>query len=137
MEHTTLLLTIIITSIFCNGWSIITDEGNVLYFIRKPFERAIDNLEHYQNRLIIVNRFDSCNKELKKYIRLKIFQNNIIYYIGKPFVLCITCYSSVWGASVFIAMNGISINTIPYLVINSVAAAFLNTLIYKHYVKFY
>lgn len=135
MEHLQLILTIVLTSLFCLGWSIITDNGNILEWIRKPFEDSIDEINQYENRLSILEKFDKSNKELIGYLKRKIFYNKVVYYFGKPFVLCITCYSSIWGFSVFVALNGLHLSTIPHIIINCISAAFLNTLIYKIYAK--
>lgn len=135
MEHTQLIYTIFISALFCLGWSFITDKGNILYFLRAPFEQAIDNIEQYENRLDVVTKFDSNNIKALKYLKRMIVLNNLVYYIGKPFVLCITCYSSLWGFSIFVTLNGFSIDTLPLAIINSVSAAFVNTIIYKLYAK--
>lgn len=134
MELSQLISTIVITSLFCNGWNIITDKGNVLHFIRKPFDSAMDNIDHLEQKINLLSQFKN-NKYHVDYLSKKLLFNKVLYYIGKPFVLCITCYSSIWGFSVFVALNGLHIDTIPHLIINSVSAAYLNTLIYKHYVK--
>lgn len=135
MEHLQLIYTIIISALFCLGWSIITDKGNILYFLRTPFEQAIDNIEQYENRLDVVTKFDKNNLKAIKYLKRMITLNTLAYYIGKPFVLCITCYSSVWGFSIFVTLNGFSIDTLPHAFISSVGTAFINTIIYKLYAK--
>jgi hypothetical protein len=134
MELTQLILTIFITALFCNGWNIITDKGKLLYFIRKPFDNAMDNIDQTESKIQLLSQFKN-NKYHLDYLKKRLLFNKALYYIGKPFVLCITCYSSIWGFSVFVALNGLHIDTIPHLIINSVSAAYLNTLIYKHYVK--
>lgn len=128
--------TIFATVIFCLGWRIVTDEGNLLYFIRKPFERAIDNAEMFEEKQKMLQKFGSfSDKELAKYLQKKITFNRLLYYIGKPFVLCITCFGSVWGFSVFVALNGLHLYTIPQLIINCVSASFIQTFIWKLYAK--
>jgi hypothetical protein len=133
MEHSQLLYTILITAIFCNGWNIITDKGNILSFIKKPFESAIDNIDEIEAKIELIKKFGDI--KLLRRLNVQLYLNKVLYYIGKPFVLCITCYSSIWGFSVFVALNGLHIDTIPHLIINSVSAAYLNTIIFKHYVE--
>jgi hypothetical protein len=133
MEHIQLLFTIFITALFCNGWNIITDKGNILRFIKKPFDSAMDNIDEIEAKIELIKKFGDI--KLLRRLNGQLYLNKGLYYIGKPFVLCITCYSSIWGFSVFVALNGLHIDTIPHLIINSVSAAYLNTLIFKHYVK--
>lgn len=135
MEHIQLIYTIVISTAFCLGWNIVTEKNNILYFIREPFERAIDNIEQYKNRKDILLRFDQNNKTEIKYLNRMVLLNMVCYYIGKPFVLCITCYGSLWGFSVFVALNGLDLDTIPHAFINSVSVSFINTYIYKLYAK--
>ena len=135
MDTTQLLLTIITTVVFCLGWNIVTSENNLLYFIRKPFEKAIDNIEMYTDRLNMLSKFSNDTIHAINWLKKTILKNKIIYYIGKPFVLCITCYASIWGAVIYITLNGFSIDAVPLIIINSVSASFLQTFIYKLYAK--
>lgn len=43
-------------------------------------------------------------------------------FVLKPFILCVVCFSSVWGGSVFIALHGFL--PIP-LIISCVSTAFI------------
>ncbi len=133
MEHLQLLYTIFITTLFCLGWSVVTNTNNILYFIRKPFDNAINNIDEIEAKIELIKKFGDI--KLLRRLNGQLYFNNAMYYIGKPFVLCITCYSSIWGVSVFVALNGLTLNTTPHLIINSISAAFLNTLIYRLYVK--
>lgn len=113
--------TLFFTVAFCLGWRIVTDEGNLLYFIRKPFENLQDNLEMQTE---LYKSFKS-KKVLEKIKLLK-----VKIYLLKPIILCITCFSSVWGAVVFVTLNGFHVNQIPYLIINSISASFIQTYIW-------
>jgi len=115
------MTTLIATIFFCLGWRIVTDEGQLLYFIRKPFERNISRLEVKRGNPFIPK---------KEVIRLE-----LINYFGKPFVLCITCMASIWGATIFIILNGFAFDLIPALIWNSFAASFIQTFIWKLYAK--
>lgn len=115
----TLLLTILITVLFCLGWRIITDEGNLLYFIRKPFEKALDSYE--------MNKELYAKFKYSKDVKRRVLFLKFIVFISKPFVLCITCFGSLWGAAIYLTLNGISVSQIPYLIINCIAASFIQT----------
>lgn len=121
-----LIYTIAITVAFCLGWRIITDKGNLLYFIRKPFEQMYENLEMNEELYARYKNPAVFNRIYK--LKRKIF-------FAKPFVLCITCFGSLWGAAVFVTLNGISIAQIPYLIINSIAASFIQTYVWVKYEK--
>lgn len=112
------MITLICTVLFCLGWRIVTDEGQLLYFIKKPFE---DNY----------NRINALTELGKK----TPISRTVIYYIGKPFVMCITCMASIWGTVIFIAINGIQVSLIDNLIWNCIAASFIQTLIWKLYAK--
>lgn len=145
MELTQLILTILISSLFCLGWNEITSEGNVLYFIRKPFNVIWDSTEHLEQRISLletnISLLDiSCLEKENTYIEIgklkrALSLNKIVNFIAKPIIHCITCYGSFWGATVFIFLNGFDIYNIHYIVVNSIAVAFVNTFIYKIYSK--
>ena len=82
-----IILTIIIQTLFCLGLRTLLSDGQILYFIRKPFE----NKKHPSILL-------------------------------KPIILCVVCFSSVWGGAVFVALHGFL--PIP-LVISCVSTAFI------------
>jgi len=118
--------TLIITVAFCLGWRIITDNRNLLYFVRKPFEDIENQIEMNE----------ALYEKLKSPIiknRIKVLKTKL--YFAKPFVLCITCFGSLWGAAVYVALNGIDINHIPNLIINSIAASFIQTYIWIKFEK--
>ena len=118
---------------FCLGWRIITDEGNILYFIRKPFD---DNYKLYETILERIEHFKKYDTSLVKELQLSILKHKIINYIGKPFVLCITCFASIWGTAVFVSLNGFTIQLIPQLIITIVSASFIQTLIWSIYARY-
>lgn len=110
------MITLISTVLFCLGWRIVTDEGQLLYSIRKYFElKSALNQRDFRESFTL--------------------SENIHYYIGKPLVLCITCMASIWGVTVFIYLNGISYSLIVPMLFNSICASFIQTFIYKLYVK--
>lgn len=121
-----LLMTISITVLFCLGWRIVTDEGNLLYFIRKPFEDMQDNLEMNEE---LYSRY----KNPTIFYRIQKLKTKL--YLAKPFVLCITCFGSLWGAAIYLTLNGISVAQIPYLIINCIASSFIQTYIWLEFEK--
>lgn len=113
--------TLFLTVVFCLGWRIVTDEGNLLYFVRKPFEDIEDNIEMHEN-------LHASFKDPNILRRIKILK--VKKYLSKPFILCITCFASFWGAAVFVTLNGFHVNQIPNLIINSISASFIQTYIW-------
>ena len=118
---------------FCLGWRIVTDEGQLLHFIRKPFDDNYNALEQINERLEHFKRYD---KTLVAGLKWTLLKHKLINYIGKPFVLCITCFASIWGVTVFVALNGLTIDLIPTLIITCVSASFIQTFIYSLYVRY-
>lgn len=113
--------TLFFTVAFCLGFRLVTDEGNLLYFLRKPFELMQDNLE--MNQELYLSLKNPIVKNRIKILKLKL-------YLAKPLILCITCFGSLWGAAVFIVLNGFHIDLIPNLIINSFAASFIQTYVW-------
>lgn len=101
---------------FCLGWRIVTDEGQLLYFIREPFE----------NNLNRVNALKELSTKIPKW-------RTAIYYIGKPFVLCITCMASIWGTIIYTSLADTF--SLKYLILHCFSASFIQTVIYKLYAK--
>lgn len=118
---------------FCLGWRIITDEGQLLHFIRKPFDNNYNAFEQITERLEHFKKFD---KSLVAGLKWTLLRHKLINYIGKPFVLCITCMASIWGTAVFVSLNGFTIHLIPQLIITIVSASFIQTLIWSFYVRY-
>ena len=126
------MITLAWTVLFCLGWRIITSEGQILYFIRKPFEDIYTDYEVLKERLEHFKKFD---KSLVKSLKNEILKHKLIMVVSKPIVLCITCFASVWGVIVFITLNGLNEGLIPHLILNSVSAAFIQTFIWNLYTK--
>ena len=118
---------------FCLGWRIVTDEGQLLHFIRKPFD---DNYNFYETILQRIEHFERYDKSLVPSLKKTILKHKLINYIGKPFILCITCFASIWGVTVFVALNGLTVDLIPTLIITCISASFIQTFIWSLYVKY-
>lgn len=106
-----ILLTIAIQSLFCLGVRQLLSEGMIFHFIRKPFQ--------YDRHKEVMNIF------LKwgiGYLERDINNSKVLNYILKPFILCVVCFSSVWGGAVFVAIHGFL--PIP-LVICCISTAFI------------
>lgn len=129
-----MIFTLFETVIFCLGWRIVTSEGKLLYFIRKPFDEAINYADELEERVKLLLNFGK-DPEMVKHLQRKIIKNRFIHYIGKPFVTCITCFGSIWGFGVFVALNGLTESLIPHLIINCFGASFINTYIWINYAK--
>lgn len=134
----TFVFTLFWTVTFCLGWRIVTNEGQLLHWIRKPFENIGNKLELYQDKLKLNIQQNGINFRLseQKYYSQLIIWCKFVIFIGKPFVLCITCMASVWGATVFILLNGFSNDLIVPLILNSFSAAFIQTFIWSLYARY-
>lgn len=141
METIQILFTLFCTIVFCLGWRMVTDEDQLLYFLRKPFENLsveIDNQRFIYTDMI--NAPSPNHQEIQKqYYKIVLLQIKLL--IVKPLILCITCMASVWGAivfyfcSIFHFNNIISFHLLPYLTFNCIAASFIQTFIWKLYAK--
>lgn len=121
-------LTLFATVFFCLGYRLVTDEGNIGYFIRKPFEGLYDELEMKREHFI---NFHPNSMQVVGY-----YLKRLLLLIVTPLILCITCMASIWGITVFVALNGITRELAPYLIINCFSASFIQTLIWSLYVKY-
>lgn len=106
-----ILLTIAIQVLFCLGLRQLLSDGMILHFIRKPFQ--------YDHHKEVMNVFLKWGIAYKKE---DIKKSKVLHFILKPFILCVVCFSSVWGGSVFIALHGFL--PIP-LIISCVSTAFI------------
>lgn len=122
------MITLFWTVVFCLGLNICLSDGNILYFIRKPFvslEANLDNKKlHYLN-------FHPDMTEVIWY-----WLSRLLLFILTPVILCITCMASVWGTIVFVLLEGFNDQLIVPLVLNCVAASFIQTFIWSLYVKY-
>lgn len=112
-----MILTLFFTVAFCLGLTIITQEGQLLYFVRKPFVDLDIMIENFQ---------------ALKLSKCKIFFLKLKYFIGKPLIGCITCMASVWGAAIFLSLNDFDL---VKLIINCISASFIQTFIWELYKK--
>lgn len=115
------------TILFCLGWRIITDENQILYFIRKYFE---DNHVEYDYKIERIKMDGEYRKEL---LQFEILWHQVIQFIGKPLVICITCMSSIWGVVIFLLLT--TNFTWTGMILNCVCASFIQTFIWKLYNK--
>lgn len=124
MTLTDILLTIIIQTLFCLGLRVLLSEGQILHFIRRPFEyddvTKIMNIFTFKYHVRYEGGSDAAEK-MQNYRK----KSRIIGWILKPFILCVICFSSVWGGAVFICLHGISLLLLPQLIITCVSTAFL------------
>lgn len=126
------IFTLFCTVFFCLGFRIITDEGQVFYFLRKPFDEILDKIEKNKNRIEAIRSYNPVSKELDFLIKQN-WINGIIYKCGKPLVTCITCTASFWGIFVFYDLNSLHFETLRFILFNCVSASFIQTFIWKLY----
>lgn len=128
MEYSQFFFTLFCMVAFCLGLNQIMSEGNLLYFLRKPFEGLQDELD-VKSELIRHLRKTHKSRELIE-LQNRIIGLKLKYYLAKPLVLCITCFASIWGGSVFVALNGLNESLLPYLIISCISSAYIQTAIY-------
>lgn len=129
MILTEILLTIFITSLFCCGLSVITSDGMVLYFLRKPFVNLEERIERYKDRIA---GFSITELEIYK-LNQNIKSIKAVLYCFKPIILCTTCMSSFWGIVIFAALHGIQVEDIRYVVICCIGSSFVNAFFMSKY----
>lgn len=128
MEYSQFFFTLFCQVAFCLGLNIIMSEGNLLYFLRKPFEGLYESIEH---KVSVYEGLKTWRRQ-HELIELEheIFKMKLKYYLTKPLFTCITCFASIWGASVFIALNGINLSLLPCLIITCISSSYIQTAIY-------
>lgn len=115
-----LLSTLIITG-FCLGFRTIISDGQILHFIRRPFEFEDSKMMNFlKDRLRnkVLSGLENPHATKKKYEKL----SNRIAWCLKPFVICVICFSSAWGSTVFLYINGFYL---PEMVISCISSAFI------------
>ena len=112
-----MILTLFFTVAFCLGLTIISQDGQLLYFLRKPFVDLDVMIENFE--ALRLNKW-------------KIYLLKIKYQLGKPLIGCITCMASVWGAVIFLSLNDFDL---VKLIINCISASFIQTFIWELYKK--
>jgi hypothetical protein len=105
----------------------IENGGNLLYLLRKPFDLLEQEKDILKDKLELALKFE---KPLVDDLKKTLLKHKLILYLAKPFFTCITCFASVWGASVFISLNGFNESLLPYLIIACVSSAYIQTAIY-------
>ena len=125
-----IILSTIIISMFCLGLRTLFSDGMILHFLREPFEydshSKVMNLFRRKLQRMALSGVDDLTKQRKRYLRLS---EKLNFYL-KPFLLCVICFSSVWGGSVFIVLHGL--HFIPELIICCISSAFILKLINDH-----
>jgi hypothetical protein len=128
MEYSQFFFTLFCMVAFCLGLNQIMSEGNILYFLRKPFENLYDEIENKQKIYIDLKPWRRSHELIE--LSHQINALKLKYYLAKPLVLCITCFASLWGGGVFVSLNGLNENLLPYLVISCISSAYIQTAIY-------
>lgn len=122
MTLSDILLTIVIQVLFCLGWRVLLSDGQIFHFIRYPFEHEKDSKINNYYRSKLRQYVLSSDKDVYAMRKGYIEKSRKLSLILKPFILCVVCFSSVWGGSVFVAMHGLL--PIP-LIICCVCSAFV------------
>lgn len=113
-----ILTDILIISLFCNGWYLVTRQGMALCFIHKFYLRLSNGVIKDDGEVVWM----LCHKPILK-------------TIYKPLFGCVTCMSSIWGSLAYFVLNNFTISWIYPVVI--IACACMNVLIYRLMEKLY
>lgn len=116
-----ILTDILIISLFCNGWNLITSDGMVLFFIRKGYLSLASAIQRSDGEIV----WDCYYNPLWSR-----FYRSILKFFYKPLFGCLPCMSSIWGTLVYFGL-GNDLNLIYPIVI--ISAAGVNLLIHKIY----
>jgi hypothetical protein len=111
-----ILIDILIISLFCNGWYLITSQGMVLNIVREWYLTIAGGIENSSGEVYWSKLFQN------KYQR-------VLAFIYKPLFGCVTCMSSIWGSLVYWTID----NSLIYYPIVIIGAACTNLLINKLY----
>ena len=127
-----IILTIIVISSFCLGLRTLFSEGMVLHFLREPFEyeqhSKVMNIFRRKLQRMALSGINDLTKKRKQYVR---WSDRLSLFL-KPFLLCVVCFSSVWGGTVFILLHGFHLAEVPELIICCVSSAFVIKIINDH-----
>lgn len=112
-----------IVSLFCFGLYITTEEGMLLHFLKKPYDRNYEKLELAKQRKLA--GFSSPLGEIKR--------RTILDAILTPIIGCIICFGSFWTLVWYTLFYGFSMPHI--LVLSMFIVSGLNALIIALYSK--
>ncbi len=105
-------------SLFCCGLYVVTQKGYILHFLRKPYDRAYDELE------IMNQRADAgFSNSKKQYIKCALTVD-----VLKPIIGCHVCYASFWTLVLYTACNGVTEGYLFNVVVTMFIVAFFNAL---------
>lgn len=107
-----ILTDILIISLFCNGWYLITRHGMALFFLHKLYLWLSNGVMKADNEVVWM----LCHKPILK----------IIY---KPLFGCVTCMASIWGSLAYFVLNNFTLSWGYPVVI--IACTSVNVLIYR------
>lgn len=123
MSAITIIIWTVIIALFCLGWRTVISEGQLLHFLREPFEysegsKMINFLKRIVQKAALRGETNLIQKK-KYYEKLS---NRITWFL-KPFLLCVICFASAWGVTLFITFNGLAYWR--EMIVACVSAAFL------------
>ena len=158
---TTLLFYCLLTSLVSVGIFLVTEKGYLLYFLKKPVEQWIEDLENERNdELALLNRNEQAEIDFHKYEKhmagmnyeskvkyINVHYNllrkgkrdyydnqiNFITNLYKPIFFCPRCMASVWSLFIFLPLSISEYGTsgLLYLFPAMLITATLNSLLHK------
>ena len=151
-----ILLMVIIISLWCCGFRAITGEGMILYFLRQPFESNDNGIMNiFKARLEAIEidegllytdvpvsglpKEEHNRRQTEITLDAKRARNKLkdisstVAYIMKPFILCVTCMSSIHGTFIYWWIAPVFDPQV--WLISIIAAAFVNSILWMSFEK--
>ena len=135
-----IILTAIISAFVCVGIDILFSDGMALSFVRTPLENWLERCEN-RKQFALDSVPYSNETELDKALTIDEINRRyafveVIRYMLKPFVLCVYCFSSVYGILTYGAINGLYLDDWKLIVLNSVLCLPLVGFIHAKYTRY-
>ncbi len=127
-----ILLMITVISLWCCGFRAITGEGMILYFLRQPFESKDGVMNLFQPH---IERYKKRNHQPYPdvYLDRTKRRTEVLKYIMKPFILCVTCMSSIHGTFIYWWISPVFDPQV--WLISIICAAFVNSISWMSFEK--
>lgn len=134
MELSQFFFTLFSIVFLCLGLRIVSNEGMLLYYLRMPFDSLPEEIEESERTITNMIHVGVEEKRIFKAQDLLLWMK-IKQYIGKPFIMCITCMASLWGVITWISFNGFYVEHLDYMLICILSASFIQTFLWTLYAK--
>jgi len=112
-----MITSLIIMSLFCNGWYLITRPNMILFYIHKKYVQAIGG--------------DFTGDGFEIWYENKPFWK----WLYKPLFGCVTCMASIWGSIAYWSIYSWNLGSLQFYPVAIIATSALNLIINRIYDK--